>query len=236
VTLRGPGNRQTGYCILNRVNVSSLGAVDDPSAKTRTDASRGKATILSLKPSQGNCTIARSLQCSVGEIASGATVTVVARVRALVPGMLIDTAAVTGASPDPDTSDDHARAAARILPAPLTITKRASATHIQAGSTVSFAIRVTNQSSTAVHNISVCDRLPTGLVYVSGGALHGTHVCWKIRSLTARHSRSFVVRARAVASHTMVVTNLATVGARGLATRSARATIVIINAAPTFTG
>jgi hypothetical protein len=48
--------------------------------------------------------------------------------------------------------------------------------------------------------------------------------------------RSFAVRARAVASHTMVVTNLATVGAGGVATRSARATVVIINPVPTFTG
>jgi hypothetical protein len=36
VTLRGPGTGQTGYCIVDRVNVSSLGAVDAPAAKTRT--------------------------------------------------------------------------------------------------------------------------------------------------------------------------------------------------------
>jgi uncharacterized repeat protein (TIGR01451 family) len=120
--------------------------------------------------------------------------------------------------------------------APLRITKRASPTHVQSGSTVSFTIRVTNQSGTRVRDVSVCDRLPTGLVHVSGGTLHGTEVCWKVESLAARHSRTFVVRARATASHTTVVTNLATVRARGAATRSARATFVIINPMPTFTG
>jgi hypothetical protein len=58
----------------------------------------------------------------------------------------------------------------------------------------------------------------------------------KVASLADRHGRSFVVRAQAAASHTIVVTNVATVGARGVATRSARATVVIINPTPTFTG
>jgi hypothetical protein len=45
-----------------------------------------------------------------------------------------------------------------------------------------------------------------------------------------------VLTARAAASHTLVVTNLATVGAPGIASRKARATVVIINPVPTFTG
>lgn len=36
MTLRGPGTGQSGYCILSRVDVSSRGAIDAPSAKTRT--------------------------------------------------------------------------------------------------------------------------------------------------------------------------------------------------------
>ena len=204
---------------------------------TGTDASRGKATILSLKPSQGSCTIQPSLQCSFGNVAPGARVTVIAPVRALVPGLLIDTAAVTAVGPDPDPSTDHARAAERILAAPFTITKRASATHLVSGTTVSFAIRVTNHSSTDVRHVSVCDRLPTGLVHVSGGTLHGTEVCWKIGSLASGRSRTFVVSARALASGTRVVTNGATVGAPGVAARSARATVVIFNPTPpNFTG
>jgi uncharacterized repeat protein (TIGR01451 family) len=107
---------------------------------------------------------------------------------------------------------------------------------VESGSTVSFAIRVTNQSSTAVHNVSVCDRLPTGLVHVSGGTFRGTGGLLEDRFAAARHGRSFVARAQAVASHTMVVTNVATVGARGVATRSARATVVIIKPTPIFTG
>jgi uncharacterized repeat protein (TIGR01451 family) len=201
-----------------------------------TDASTGKASIVSLKPSQGTCTTRPSLQCSFGDIPAGATVTVVARVRALAPGMLADTAAVSADGPDPDPMTAHAQATVRILPAPLTITKRASPTHVHAGTVVSFTIRVTNRSTHAVRHISVCDRLPTGLTYISGGTPHGTEVCWKIAVLAARASRSFVLRARAVASRTHIVSNLATVGARGIATRSARATVVIISPAPSFTG
>jgi uncharacterized repeat protein (TIGR01451 family) len=109
-------------------------------------------------------------------------------------------------------------------------------THVQSGSTVSFTIRVTNQSGAAVHHVSVCDRLPTGLTRISGGTVHGTRVCWTVSSLRSRASRRFVLRARAVAPHTHVVTNLASVTAHGVATRSARATVVIINPVPSFTG
>jgi uncharacterized repeat protein (TIGR01451 family) len=201
-----------------------------------TDASTGKATILSLKPSHGTCTIEPALECSFGDVASGVTVTVLARVRVLTPGMLRDTAAVSARGPDPDPSTAHASATVRILTAPLTITKRASATHVLTGSAVSFALRVTNRSGAAVHHVSVCDRLPTGLVYISGGTPQGAEVCWKVTSLAAGRSRSFLVRAQAVASHTTIVTNRATVGAHGIATRQAHATVVIINPTPTFTG
>lgn len=188
--------------------------VEDPVGE-RVDAAptRGKNPILSLKPSQGSCTLEPSLRCSFGDIPAGATVTVIARVLARDPGVVSDTAAVTASGPDPATGDDHSTATVRILAAPLTITKRASPSHVESGSTVSFAVRVTNQSGTRVRDVSVCDRSPTGLVHVSGGTLHGTEVCWKVGSLAARHSRRFVVRARATASHTTVVTNLATVGA-----------------------
>jgi uncharacterized repeat protein (TIGR01451 family) len=201
-----------------------------------TDASTGKASIVSLKPSQGTCTVEPALECSLGDIASGATVTVVARVRALAAGMLIDTAAVTADGPDPDPSTDHARAAARILASPLTITKRANPTHVLSGAVASFTLRVGNQSSQAVRHVSVCDQLPSGLVHLSGGTLHGTKTCWKIGSLAAGRTRTFVVRARADASSTRVLTNTATAGAPGIATRRARATFTIINPVPNFTG
>lgn len=202
-----------------------------------TDTSSRLASIVSLKPTQGRCTIVPTLECSVSDLAPGATVTVTARVRVLTRGMLIDTAAVTARGTDPDPSTAHATAVARILAAPLTITKRASAAHVHSGAIVTFGLRVTNRSGAAVHHISVCDRLPTELTRVSGGTLQGTRVCWTISSLARHASRTFVLRVRAVASSTKVVTNVATVGAPGTATRTARAPVEIINSVPPkFTG
>ncbi|MBV8999609.1 MAG: DUF11 domain-containing protein, partial [Solirubrobacterales bacterium] len=198
-----------------------------------TDASRGKGVILSLKPSVGSCTTQPALKCSFGDLAPGAKVTVTARVRVTTPGMLVDTATATGLGPDPNPSTNHATAVARILPGPLTITKRASATHVQSGAIVSYAIRVTNRSTTAVRNVSVCDRLPAGLVHVSGGTVRRAEVCWTMRSLASRHSHTFVVRARAVSSRTRAVTNIATVRGRGAGPRSARATVLVLGPAPT---
>ncbi len=107
----------------------------------------------SLKPSQGSCTLEPSLRRSFGDIASGATVTVIARVLARQPGVVTDTAAVMASGRDPATGDHHSTAVVRILAAPLRITKRASPGDVQSGSIASFAIRVTNQSGAAVHNV-----------------------------------------------------------------------------------
>jgi uncharacterized repeat protein (TIGR01451 family) len=161
---------------------------------------------------------------------------VIARVRVLKPGKLTDTAAVTADGPDPDPSTDHATAVVQILAAPLTITKHASATHVHSGSAVSFTIRVTNRSDAAVNHVTVCDRLPAGLNRISGGTVRGMQVCWTVSSLAASASRSFVIRADAVSSRTQAVTNVATVGAHGIAARSARATVAIFNPVPSFTG
>jgi uncharacterized repeat protein (TIGR01451 family) len=224
-----------GEVLTYTVTVTNRGP-DTADKVVGTDASTGTARIVSLKPSQGTCAVEPSIECSLGDIASGATVTVVARVRVLKPGKLTDTAAVTADGPDPDPSTDHATATAEILAAPLTITKDANPTHVSSGSAVSFAIRVTNRSGAAVHHISVCDALPADLTRVSGGTVRGTQVCWAISSLAAHASRRFTLRAQAVASHTVLVTNVATVRAHGIATRTARATVVIINPVPNFTG
>ena len=217
------------------VTVTNRGP-DTAQEVVNTDASKGREPILSLKPSQGSCTLEPSLECSFGDIAAGATVTVIARVRARYAGVVSDTAAVTADGPDPDNSTDHATAIVRVLAAPLTIKKRASATHIESGSAVSFAIRVTNRSDAAVHHVSVCDRLPAGLNRISGGTVRGTQVCWTVSSLASGHSRTFTLRATAVSTSTRVVTNVATVAAHGIATRSARAPVVIMSPVPSFTG
>jgi uncharacterized repeat protein (TIGR01451 family) len=202
-----------------------------------TDASRGRFRVLSLTPSRGTCTIHPSLGCSVGQLKSGETVTVVARVRTLEPGLLVDTASVSAKGEDANTANDHARAVARIASASLTITKRASARRVQSGAPVSFTIRVSNHSIKAAHNVSVCDRLPSGLVYVSGGTRRGTNVvCWRVGSLGSGRGRTLALRARAVASHTRVAVNVATIRASGMRARTARAVVVILKPTPTFTG
>ncbi len=198
------------------------------------DVSQDKIRLLSLRPSRGSCQSRPRLECSLDALGPGQTVTVVARVQALAPGALSDVAAVTAVTPDPDSSNNHAHASARVVAAPLTITKHASARYVRTGATVSFTIRVSNPSRYNARTVTVCDRLPAGLAYVSGGTRRGTQVCWTVGSLPSRHSRTFVVQTRAVASHSRGVTNIATVRAPGLPTRSARARVVIIS--PSFTG
>ena len=83
-----------------------------------TDASTGKASILSLRPSQGMLhrrAVARMLLRRHRRPAPRSPS--IARVRVLKPGKLTDTAAVTADGPDPDPSTDHAQAVVHILAA-----------------------------------------------------------------------------------------------------------------------
>jgi hypothetical protein len=59
-----------GDVLIYTVTISNRGP-DTAVQVVNTDASAGKNPILSLKPSQGNCTLEPSLRCSFGDIASG---------------------------------------------------------------------------------------------------------------------------------------------------------------------
>jgi uncharacterized repeat protein (TIGR01451 family) len=65
--------------------------------------------LLSMAPSQGQCSIAGIVvTCNLGGLASGATATVTIRVQALVAGAVADSASVTATEMDPVTTNNSA--------------------------------------------------------------------------------------------------------------------------------
>jgi hypothetical protein len=80
---------------------------------------------------------------------------------------------------------------------------------------------VTNPTSIAVGHVTVCDRLPTALVFVAANPAARLSVgryCFTVQSLAAHRSSRFTLIANAAPGHSQPVLNRATAtapGARG---------------------
>ena len=82
----------------------------------------------------------------------------------------------------------------------LELTKVADKQRVRAGNVVGFRLRVRNTGEGTARRVSVCDRLPTGLVLTSakGAQIQDGRACFSVRTLQPQRSRTFTVRARAV--------------------------------------
>ena len=205
VTNHGPGT------------VSGVQVIDTPSLPVR---------VVSVRSTAGRCGRALPIRCDLGTLRSGARATVRIVVAPKAAGTLRNSASVTGDVPDPNSRNNIDGTATRVVGL-LRVRKTASTTRVRAGGTLSYRIRVTNASTFALRRVRVCDRLPSGLVFVSStprSRLASGRHCWTIRALGAKKSRTFVVRVRALrgASGRKVNTATATApGARGARSRAA---------------
>lgn len=200
-----------------------------------TDTPRLSVTDVHAKPSQGSCTVGKTLTCSLGTIANGKTATIVVTEKVLKPGTEINSASVTSASNDPKGSNNLSHAKTHVVaPAPkLSLSKTASPKKIGAGGRVTYRIKVSASGATA-RGLKVCDALPLGLTFISASpatALSNGRECWTIHSLAAGKSRTLILHAKALISTHGTLINHATATATGTKTARASAKLTVIAAA-----
>lgn len=114
------------------------------------------------------------------------------------------------------------QSAARVLG----LRKTANRATVRAGGLIAYTIRVTNATSVAVRRVRVCDRLPSGVIYVSStprATRSGGRYCWTIATLPGRSSRRFSLTTRTLRGISGIRTNVATLSASGVV-RSVTAT------------
>ena len=100
-------------------------------------------------------------------------------------GLLRDTAGPTRGSSLPLVSPGRPPRRAQ-LPERLTISKTANDKTVRAGGRITFTIRVTNRRTVAVRDVRVCDRLPSGLAFVSASPTarrSSGRYCWSAGTL-----------------------------------------------------
>lgn len=226
VSKRASDSRVTvGEPVTYRIVVSNSGPDAAPDVRV-TDTLNVSGSVVSVRTTQGDCTSRLPLSCTLGTVAAGdsATITVVIRPRRA-SSRVRNTATATGSGTDTNTENNRGSSDIRASRVRLRVTKIASSSVVRAGQVFSYRIRVRNVSRGEARNVRVCDRLPSGLVYVSSkpkARLTRGRQCWTIRRLRARASGTYRITVRALSGASGRKVNRVTASGRDV--RTARAT------------
>jgi uncharacterized repeat protein (TIGR01451 family) len=197
-----------------------------------TDTASLSMKVLSAKAREGHCHVGRPLTCSLGTLANNQRVpiTVIAKVTKV--GTEENTASATSASRDPNPSNNIDGVSTSIKPT-LLLRKTATPRSAKAGQNVIYRLKASNPSSVAIAHVTVCDRLPAGLLYVSSSPrarLSAGRYCWTIRKLGTGRSKTFAMTVNVAPGHGGIEVNHATATAPGARAAHATASVRVIPA------
>jgi uncharacterized repeat protein (TIGR01451 family) len=129
----------------------------------------GAFTITNTNPGSPTCTSAGGVvTCNLGTLAPGATVPVAVSFTATGSVDVNDTARVSSATPDPDSSNNTATGRVSFFAsADLSITKLDTPDPVVAGTNLTYTINVANAGPSAATNVVVTDILPAQVKVLS---------------------------------------------------------------------
>lgn len=129
--------------------------------------------FVSASATQGTC--GSYINCSLGNLASGASVTVTIVVTPMVGGTLTNTASVYSINIDPNSSNNTASVSVTVLnTSDLALTMTATPNPTPVGGTLTYQITATNNGPATASNVSVDDILPAGITVVSISSSQGS--------------------------------------------------------------
>ena len=142
----------------------------------------GRVTVESVSTSQGNCTNAIPVKCTLGRIEVGASATITLVVRATSAGVLPNAADVTAIEHDPNTDNNTATTGALVVPttppttppADVSVVKTTSPSVVTVGQHVTYQIVVTNNGPNPATGVIVSEVLPDGVILVSATPTQGS--------------------------------------------------------------
>jgi uncharacterized repeat protein (TIGR01451 family) len=106
---------------------------------------------------------------------------------------------------------------------------------VRPGQALSFTIRVRSLGPAPALAVKVCDRLGSGMTFISvhGATFRHRIPCWTVASLAKGKQRRFVVKVRTpMADGPRRLTNSATATADGVRKRTAHATVRLVGHVP----
>jgi uncharacterized repeat protein (TIGR01451 family) len=206
-------------------------ALDDPNLPV---------TFILVRSSVGTCTQTAPIKCDLGTLAPGAVATITMIARPKVAGALKNTVRVSSNTPDPTPFNNVASTATTVRNNPaLQITKVANKDQVHAGGDIGYRIKVANPSPVAVQTVKVCDKLPSGLVFVSSSpkAKHSDgQYCWDLQTLAAHASKSISLKTRTLRGARGIRSNTARVTGRGVSSKTAAERVNVLAAGAAHAG
>jgi uncharacterized repeat protein (TIGR01451 family) len=215
------------------ITVTNKGPDAAPSADV-TDTLNSPASVVSVKTTQGKCTKSIPMTCQLGTLKAGGKVTITVTVKLRDNGCKERNAAsATGDGTDTNPANNLAKVDVCAKAVPLRLTKVADSSSMRAGGLISYTIRVSNHTAGEAQDVDVCDKLPSGLVYVSSKAkakFTKGQYCWHVDTLGAHKSHSYRITVRALGSASGSKVNRATASGVGAKTAHAKDPVRVLGA------
>ena len=186
-----------GDLVTYTITVDNLGSEDAQNA-TLTDEFDFAVKLISADPSQGTCDVAKPIECDLGTIPNGGTVTIEVEARPKESGNeLVNTAAAETTTEESDLENNQDTAAINVGRADISLAKKVDQKVARSGDVVTFTITLRSETKVAIDKVKVCDRVPNRLALVNapGATVNGGVPCWTV-SLAPQEKREFELKAR----------------------------------------
>jgi uncharacterized repeat protein (TIGR01451 family)/CSLREA domain-containing protein len=201
---------EVGRIFTYNIAVSNAGP-DAANAVTVTDALPAGVTFTSATPSQGSCAFASgTVTCQLGSLALNGSASIALQVKPRQTGTLMNTASVTAAEPDTDTSNNSDTSSINVIKTvDLKVSKTDSADPIFVGQQTTYTMLVTNLGTiSGATGIVLTDSLPSSMTFVSATTTQGSLVTPPVGSngIVTANLGSLAVGAQATVTVTVKAT------------------------------
>ena len=209
ITKTGPASILPGGSLTYTLTVSNAG----PSDALDVTVSDPTPSGLAFVSNAGDCTT--PFPCTLAAVPVGATRTITATFIVppgyTAPAPIVNTATVSSAATDPDTTNNSATlSTALVRDADVEVTKSAPA-NVLAGQTIDVTVSVLNHGPNGATGVEVRDVLPPGLQFVAEEPTQGVYDpgsgIWTVGALAVSASAQLVITATATEPGS--ITNLA---------------------------
>ncbi len=182
---------------------------DTATSVVASDAIPAGLSVVSVKPSQGSCTAAGAINCSLGTILNGgsAQILVVANVASTATGSITNCATTSGFQTDPNTANNSDCRTVSIpsppsvaQPVDVQVVKHVNHPVAKAGEVLTYTLDVKNKGPAAAPNVGITDTSAIGMRVLSikpshGSCTRGVPFSCQLGALAAGKTATVTIRA-----------------------------------------
>jgi uncharacterized repeat protein (TIGR01451 family) len=197
-----------------------------------TDALDAAAQVIAIDPGAFTCGSGAAVQCSLADLAPGASESLEVHVRPLRPGLLIDDVTASDDQFDPNYANDSAKTTATVTPRGTRAKVRIVPIRPVAspGHVVGFVVTVGVVKPVPGVKPTVCVTVPRQLrvVHAAGAVAGAGRLCWDADALVNGSPRTFRFSARVVSSSATTFAVQARLSGANFAANRSAATIAVL--------